>query len=103
MLKPLEITRLKNAVSERDHSSGSPDAAVTLLEYGNFQCIDCGLAFPVIKEVRNLLGNNLRFVFRHFPVVRTHPRSFRAAEAAEAAGAQGKFREIRRLSAMAWP
>lgn len=37
------------------------------------------------------LADNLRFVFRHFPTVRTHPHSLRAAEAAEAAGAQGKF------------
>jgi protein-disulfide isomerase len=90
----MEIVRLKSAVIERDHSSGSLDAPVTLLEYGNFECIDCGRAYPVIKEVKKLLGDNLRFVFRHFPMVRTHPRSMRAAEAAEAAGGQGKFWEM---------
>jgi len=90
----MEIVRLKNPVIERDHASGSHDAPVTLLEYGNFECIDCGRAYPVIKEVKKLLGDNLRFVFRHFPVVRTHPHSLRAAEAAEAAGAQGKFWEM---------
>ena len=90
----MEIVRLKNPVIERDHASASHDAPVTLLEYGNFECIDCGRAYPVIKEVKKLLGDNLRFVFRHFPVVRTHPHSLRAAEAAEAAGAQGKFWEM---------
>jgi protein-disulfide isomerase len=90
----MEIVRLRNPVIERDHSSGSHDAPVTLLEYGNFECIDCGRAYPVIKEAKKLLGDNLRFVFRHFPVVQTHPRSMRAAEASEAAGAQGKFWEM---------
>jgi formate-nitrite transporter family protein len=86
-----EIVRLKNAVTDRDHVSGPQNAPVTLVEYGNFECIHCGRAYPVIKEVQKLLGNDLRFVFRHFPTVQTHPHAMRAAEAAEAAGAQGKF------------
>jgi protein-disulfide isomerase len=90
----METVKLKNVVTERDHISGAQDAPVTLLEYGNFECIHCGLAYPIIKEVQKLLGENLRFVFRHFPIVRTHPHSLRAAEAAEAAGAQGKFWEM---------
>jgi protein-disulfide isomerase len=67
---------------------------VTLLEYGNFECIHCGHAYPIIKEVQKLLADDLRFVFRHFPTVQTHPHSLRAAEAAEAAGAQGKIWEM---------
>ena len=86
-----EVIRLKNLVTGRDHASGPESAAVTLLEYGNFECIHCGRTYPVIKEVQKLLGDNLRFVFRHFPTVQTHPHSIRATEAAEAAGAQGKF------------
>ena len=89
-----ETVRLKNAVTDRDHVKGPQSAPATLLEYGNFECIHCGGAYPVIKEVQKLLGDNLRFVFRHFPTVRTHPHSLRAAEAAEAAGAQGKFWEM---------
>jgi protein-disulfide isomerase len=86
-----EIVTLKNIVTVRDHASGPAEAPVTLVEYGNFECIHCGRAYAVIKEMQKLLGNNLRFVFRHFPTVRTHPHSLRAAEAAEAAGAQEKF------------
>lgn len=89
-----EIVRLKNAVDERDHAVGSQTAAVTLLEYGNFQCIHCGRAFPVNKEIQRLLGADLRFVVRNFPTVRTHLRAIRAAEAAESAAAQGKFWEM---------
>jgi protein-disulfide isomerase len=93
MNKP-EIVRLKNAVDERDHASGSQNASVTLVEYGNFECIHCGRAYPVIKEIQRLLGNDLHFVFRNFPTVRTHPHAIRAAEAAESAAAQGKFWEM---------
>src|SRR6201997_2995513 len=86
-----EIVRLKNSITESDHVLGPQSALVTLLEYGNFECIHCGRAYPVIKQVRKLLGDNLRFVFRHFPTVQTHPHSLRAAEAAEAAASQQKF------------
>ena len=86
-----EVVRLKNSVTEQDHVSGPENAPVTLLEYGNFECIHCGRAYPVIKQVRELLADNLRFVFRHFPTVQTHPHSLRAAEAAEAAASQQKF------------
>jgi protein-disulfide isomerase len=86
-----EAVKLKNSVTERDHTSGLVTAPVTLLEYGNFECIHCGRAYPVIKQVRKLLGDDLRFVFRHFPTVQTHPHSLRAAKAAEAAAPQQKF------------
>src|SRR6266567_9360271 len=76
-----EIVRLKNPVNEQDHASGPETAPVTLLEYGNFECIHCGRAYPVLKQLRKLLGDNLRLVFRHFATVQTHPHSLRAAEA----------------------
>src|SRR4029077_3056171 len=86
-----EAVKLKNPVTELDHASGPETAPVTLLEYGDFECIYCGQIYPIIKQVQNLLGDNLRFVFRHFPIVQNHPHSLRAAEAAEAAAAQQKF------------
>ena len=86
-----EVVRLKNSVTEQDHVAGPETAPVTLLEYGNFECIHCGRAYPSIQQVRKLLGDNLRFVFRNFPTFQTHPHSIRAAEAAEAASAQQKF------------
>lgn len=89
-----EVVRLKNGVTERDHAAGPASAPVTLLEYGNFECIDCGRVYSEIQKVRKVLGDNLRFVFRHFPMVRTHPHSLRAAETSEAAAAQNKFWEM---------
>ncbi len=89
-----EIVRLKNAINEHDHVAGPQSAPVTMVEYGNFECIHCGRAYPEIKKVRKFLGDSLRFVFRHFPNAQTHPHSLRAAEAAESAGAQKKFWEM---------
>jgi len=86
-----ELVKLKNPVTERDHASGSATAPVTLIEYGNFECVHCGKVYPTIKHVREVLGDNLRFVFRQFPNDQTHPHSLRAAEAAESAAAQQKF------------
>ncbi|HEU5239261.1 MAG TPA: DsbA family protein [Pyrinomonadaceae bacterium] len=85
------IVRLRNAVTDADRVSGPSNAPVTFLEYGNFECVDCGRAYPAIKQAQRLLGDNLRFVFRHFPTVATHPHALRAAEAAEAARSQKKF------------
>src|SRR4051812_43106345 len=82
------------AVTASDHAQGAPDAAVTLVEYGDYQCPYCGAAHPIVKAVQKHLGKKLRFVFRNFPLNQAHPMAELAAEAAEAAGAQGKFWEM---------
>jgi formate-nitrite transporter family protein len=88
------VTALTPEVGERDHAQGPMDARVTLVEFGDFECPDCGLAYPVLKAVQQALGPNLRFVFRHFPLSASHPHARAAAEAAEVAGAQGRFWEM---------
>ena len=87
-------TRLALAVGERDHVQGPATAAVTLVEYGDYECPYCQAAVPIVGDLQRLLGDQLRFVFRHFPLARLHPHAQRAAEAAEAAGVQGKFYEM---------
>ena len=78
----------------RDHVRGSEEAAVTLVEYGDFQCPYCGEAYPVVRELQERFGDQLRFVFRHMPLPDLHPRAPLAAEAAEAAAAQDRFWEM---------
>ena len=82
---------LANPVNENDHVLGLPDAPVTLVEYGDFQCPHCRAAHFYLKNVLATMGNDLRFVFRHMPLTQIHPMAQLAAEAAEAAGAQGEF------------
>jgi len=76
---------------QRDHVRGPADAAVTLVEYGDYQCPYCGAAHPIVKEVLARMGDRLRFVFRNFPITTSHPQAQHAAEAAEAAASQGSF------------
>jgi protein-disulfide isomerase len=76
---------------DRDHIQGPADAAVTLVEYGDYECPYCGAAYPIIKRVQARMGETLRFVFRNFPITTSHPYAEQAAEAAEAAAAQGRF------------
>jgi protein-disulfide isomerase len=88
---------LSATVSERDHAQGSPDAPLTLLQYGDYECPYCGRAYPVVKQLQQRLGNRLRFVFRNFPMNNVHAHASVAAQAAEAAAAQGKFRPMHDL------
>jgi protein-disulfide isomerase len=87
----LEDAILAVPVSANDHIQGSADAAVTLVEYGDFQCPACGMAYPAVKQIQRRYAGNLRFVFRHFPLSQAHPFAQMAAELAEAAAMPGRF------------
>jgi protein-disulfide isomerase len=81
-------------IGAQDHVKGPADAAVTLVEYGDFECPHCGRAYPIVNAIQKAMGPRLRFAFRNFPLRESHPHAQHAAEAAEAAGAQGKFWEM---------
>ncbi|HEY1951178.1 MAG TPA: DsbA family protein [Gemmatimonadaceae bacterium] len=87
-------SQLTPPVQAGDHISGPDDAPVTLVEYGDYECPYCGMAYSIVKQAQETLGNHLRFVFRNFPLAEAHPHARLAAQAAEAAGAQGKFWEM---------
>jgi protein-disulfide isomerase len=82
---------LLDPVHDWDHVRGPADAPLTLVEYGDYQCRDCGVLFGVLREMQLEIGARLRLVYRHYPLSGIHKRAQAAAEAAEAAGAQGKF------------
>jgi diadenylate cyclase len=84
-------------IGARDHARGPEDAPVTLVMYGDYECPYCGGAHPMLKELQERVGAQVRFVFRHFPLDSVHPRARRAAQAAEAAASQGRFWEIHDL------
>lgn len=85
---------LKPPVSDQDHMQGNPRAVVELVEYGDYQCPHCGKAYPLIKAMQLKFGDDLKFVFRNFPLSEIHPQAQMAAVAAEAAGRQGRFWEM---------
>ena len=90
----MQSAQLLVPVTERDNSIGPSNAVVTLVEYGDFECSFCRKAYSMLQGLRRYMGDNLRFVYRHFPLAEAHPHAQHAAEAAEAAGAQGKFWEM---------
>jgi protein-disulfide isomerase len=85
---------LVETINHTDHSLGPEHASVVLVEYGDFECPNCKQAAPAVGIVLQRFEEQVRFVYRHFPLVDVHPHAFSAAEAAECAGAQGKFWEM---------
>ncbi|MER5994900.1 Na+/H+ antiporter NhaA [Streptomyces viridosporus] len=80
-----------------DHVTGPPDAPLTLVEYGDFECPFCARATGVAQELRQRFGDRLRYVFRHLPLPDVHEHSELAARAAVAADAQGRFWQMHDL------
>ena len=94
---PPDTALLTDVVSERDWSLGSKTAGVVLIEYGDYQCPACAAYHNFTKQLVAEFGENITFVYRHFPLRRIHPNTDISAQAAEAAGKQGKFWEMHDL------
>jgi protein-disulfide isomerase len=88
------MSLLQIPVTSADHIQGDRHARVTLVEYGDYECPACGLAYPTVKAVQKHFGKRLRFVFRNFPLTQVHRHAESAAETAEFAGAHGRFWEM---------
>ncbi len=88
------MTTLKTPVTPDDHIQGNPDAPITLLEYGDYECPYCGEAYPIVKTLQSEYEDDLRFVFRNFPLTQVHPLAEPSAEAAEFADAHQQFWEM---------
>jgi Na+/H+ antiporter NhaA len=95
--EPVGLNLIRPVDPERDHIRGNPDAPLTLVEYGDYECPFCSRATGAIDEVVAHFGDQLRYVWRHLPLERVHPRAFDAACAAEAAGLQGKYFEMGKM------
>ena len=78
-------------VNAQDHNVGPSHAAVTVVEYGDFECPNCKQAAPALKLLLERFPGRVRIVWRHFPLEEVHPHALAAALASEAAASQGKF------------
>jgi len=78
-------------VDHTDHLLGPESARVVIVEYGDFECPNCGQAYPAVKLLLRHFEHRVRYAFRHFPLTEVHPHAQLAAEAAEAAAGQHKF------------
>lgn len=100
---PDDRNRLVVSPSERDYRQGELDAGVVLVEYGDYQCPDCGELYTLIKTIQGQPNAtfpeeiDLCFVFRQFPQPLIHSQAQKAAAAALAAGAQGQFWQMHEM------
>lgn len=83
-------------IGDRDHVRGR-GGQLTLLEYGDYECPFCGAAAASVEQLMQVMGNEVQFAYRHFPLTQIHPHAQLAAEAAEAAGQQGRFWDMHEL------
>lgn len=91
------MSTLKVPVTVADHIQGNESAPITLVEYGDYECPYCGAAYLIVKRIQKHFGDRLRFVFRNFPLVESHPHAGIAAITAEFAATKNKFWEMHDL------
>lgn len=89
----IPISQTNPAGTDNAHTRGPANAKVTVEEYGDYQCPPCGALFPELKKLEKEYGDQMRFVFRHYPL-QMHKHASLAAHAAEAAALQGHFWEM---------
>ncbi|HKP95714.1 MAG TPA: thioredoxin domain-containing protein [Fibrobacteria bacterium] len=73
---------------------GPENASFTIVEFSDLQCPYCAQTAPVLDSIAHAYPNDVRVVFKHFPLS-FHPQAKAAAAASIAAGKQGKFFEFR--------
>src|ERR1700689_5414982 len=93
-MDPSDLSRLLLPIRPTDHVRGPEDAPYTLVEYGDYECPDCGRLSAILGDLQRDIASRLRIVFRHYPLSGIHHH---AQQAAEAAGVQGKFWEMHTL------
>lgn len=85
------------AASSSDWIEGKDTALVTLIEYGDFQDASSAALFTVLQQLMDNYPDDVRLVFRHFPLDEKYDKDSLAAQAAEAAGKQGKFFQFSKI------
>jgi protein-disulfide isomerase len=93
-MKAKEVVEI---ISPKDIFVGNPNAAVTLMEFGEYENEDCAKANEVVKKLLEEFDGKIKFQFRHFPLTMIHQRSMKAGEASVAASQAGKFWEMHNI------
>ncbi|VVB58538.1 Thioredoxin [Candidatus Anstonella stagnisolia] len=73
---------------------GGANAKVLIVEYSDFQCPFCERVNPTVSQILSTYGNDVKLVYKNFPLEQLHPNAEKAAEASECARDQGKFWEM---------
>lgn len=91
--EPLTEDQTQKLIREDSYVKGPADAKVTLIEFGDYQCPACGATYLVVSQILEEYKDQIKFVYREFPLA-IHQNARPAAQAAQAAGAQGKYYEM---------
>lgn len=83
--------------AESNNWYGTEQGIITVTEFADFQCPACASFFPILSQAKELFKDQVRFEFKHFPLVQIHPNATAAHRAAQAAANQGKFWEMHDL------
>ncbi|MFA4873300.1 MAG: thioredoxin domain-containing protein [Patescibacteria group bacterium] len=94
---PDELAARQNVWTSDDPVRGNIKAQVSIVEFSDFECPYCREEYPIIKQLLDTYGAQVRFQYRDFPISEPHPNAQSAAEAAECASAQGKFWEYHNI------
>lgn len=73
---------------------GNSKAPVTLMQFGDYESEACAKANEVVKKVLEAFPEDVKFIFRHFPLLKVHQKAHKAAEASLAAAQEGRFWEM---------
>lgn len=79
-------------LSDEDHIRGNKDGKFSIIEFSDIQCPYCTSLHTILKQVVEVYPNDVRWVYKHFPL-NMHKYAKKAAEASECAGEQDKFWE----------
>tara|TARA_Y100000310_G_scaffold344267_1_gene456100 strand:- start:1165 stop:1875 length:711 start_codon:yes stop_codon:yes gene_type:complete len=70
-------------ITEQDHVRGNLNAKITLVEFSDLQCLFCASFHPSVQQALAEYGDDIRWVYKHFPLDTRHPQARPAAEASE--------------------
>ena len=93
----VHVSDQKLLLGDSRHVKGPADAKVTLVEFSDFQCPSCLAVEPLVRQITAKYPNDVRLVYRQFPLVQIHHNALQAATFAEATTKFNKFWEAHDL------
>ena len=97
LASPNSSNESQSELTTNENIKGNPEATITVVEYSDFQCPACRTYYALTKQLTEDMGDEIKLIYRHFPLEKSHPQARLAATAAEAAALQGKFWEMHDL------
>lgn len=92
-----EVADQSVLITTKPHAKGPDDALVTIVEFSDFQCPACRATYPLVEKVVNQYPDQVRLIYRQYPLTQIHPHAQLAAQATEVAAEEGLFWEYHDL------